>query len=159
MGRVRARPAADGGFSIVELTVIVIIIGVLASIATVTYLKQRQRGEQASAVSTLTNVRLTAESLAADDGNEYVSDPDRYEQEQSAYDFLAGTRPSTGNRIVSVHGDEDGDWVAFAVLGRDHCYFMRLERGSGDIIKSTSTGAACRADAFGLSVPGTGTWG
>lgn len=157
MGRIRARPAADEGFSMVELVVIVIVIGILASIATVTYLKQRQRGQQASAVSTLTNLRLTAESLAADDGNAYVSDPARYEREQSAYDFLPGDEPSTGNRVVSVHGDDE--WVAFAVLGRDHCYFMRLERGRGEIIKSTSTGAPCRADAFGPSVEGTGAWG
>jgi len=64
---------ADDGFTLVELLVVVIIIGVLAAIAIPTFLRQRERAWEAANTAEIHNVALALESYSADNGGRYLA--------------------------------------------------------------------------------------
>ena len=58
-----------GGFTIVELLVVIVIIGVLAAITTVMYIGIERRAKDAATDANIANIRKVVESYIADRGN------------------------------------------------------------------------------------------
>lgn len=62
----------DGGFTLVELLVVVLIIAILAAIAIPAFLHQRERAYVADLQSTLRNAATAAEAYALPSGGSYA---------------------------------------------------------------------------------------
>lgn len=66
-----ARQQEDKGFTLVELLVVIVIIGILAAIAIPLFLNQREKGWKAQVESDLKNAAIAAETYAVDNNGSY----------------------------------------------------------------------------------------
>ena len=67
------RNTSDEGFSLIELLVVIIIIGVLAGIAIPVFLNQRQKGYDTQAKSDIRNMATAEETYLTDNPSNYTS--------------------------------------------------------------------------------------
>ena len=69
--RLSAARHDEGGFSMVELLVVVLIIAILAAIAIMVFLNQRERSYEAQVQSSLKNAATSMESYASTNDGDY----------------------------------------------------------------------------------------
>jgi type IV pilus assembly protein PilA len=63
--------SSEGGFSLIELLVVILIVGILAAIAVPVFLQQRERGYEAQAKSAVKNAATAVESFGAKNKGDY----------------------------------------------------------------------------------------
>ncbi len=153
------RWSRDDGFSLMELVVVTIIIGILATIAIAVFFTQREKAERSSAISSARNTSTLAEAIRLDDST-YTDAPSAYEDEGgTAFTYVNGE--STGPTVVSIEtysddGDasaERGPIVVMAAQGGGRCYWIRHDVDGAPVRDhfGMDDGDTCKA---GGSVPG-----
>lgn len=119
-----SRQAAERGFSLIELLVVVSFIAILASIAIPRFNTVRELAVDAAVKSDLQNAMKAEEGWYADHG-EYVAfdiqDGGRATEpplEASSGVDLSGTLITGGIRIVGSHGSSSRSWCISSEVGK-----------------------------------------
>ena len=100
-------PNDDEGFSLIELLVVVIIIGILASIAIPTFLGQRERAWTSTAKSDLRNAVIQLEQFVLDGGSYITADPEGFNRSEGVT-VSFGSRTATTYCLQVDHGKLPG---------------------------------------------------
>ncbi|MGH2850449.1 MAG: type IV pilin protein [Solirubrobacteraceae bacterium] len=98
MQTIREQVKEERGFSLIELLVVVLIIGVLAAIAIPSFLNQQTKAYDASAKELAHSAELAAETYATDNDGSYAG---LTASELSQYDATINTTAGNGNAYVA----------------------------------------------------------
>ena len=116
----------DGGFTLIELMVVVLIIAILIAIAIPTFLGAQDRARDRSAQSDLRNAVTAAKTVATDNGGRFLNDADLpiaqgdmpdVEPAINFDDTLATTD------LMYIWTEADGDYVVFVKASASGKYF------------------------------------
>lgn len=98
----------EDGFTLIQLLVVVIIIGILAAIAIPAFLNQRERARQAELTSDVRNYALEIEAQATSNNGTYILTAD------AGADLVA---PPTGIPGTGITFEYNGTATEFALCG------------------------------------------
>jgi type IV pilus assembly protein PilA len=137
MGRVHA--GGEDGFSLLEVLVVVLVLGVLAAIALPAFLSQEDKGKDASAKSTARNLATAVESCRQGEDS-YADCNEAGELGSEGQGYSWGTDPGQV-RVASANSDSFS--IEAVSNGRTDGTYNRftLERTSGGGVTRTCTGS------------------
>lgn len=160
----RANGDRQGGFTLIELMVVVMIIAILIGIAIPAFLGARGRAQDAAAKSNIRNALSSATAIFSDN-QEYLDTALTVGQlttEEPSLTFVAAGTPSLTEKTISVRVDKTAstnDKIYLAVLSKsNNCFFIRHVNTPGLATSGSYqlkvTGVAANAcDAAVASVP------
>jgi type IV pilus assembly protein PilA len=146
--RRRLQGEREGGFTLIELMVVVLIIAILIAIAIPTFLGARTRAQDRAAQASLRNALVAAKSIYTDK-QDYAQaiktgSADPLEAVEPSLDYAVTGTASTGPNVVSTGNSGTGIWYGAAKSDSGTCFYIKDDVSSGT---SYATGSTCTATA------------
>jgi type IV pilus assembly protein PilA len=148
--RRRLQGEREGGFTLIELMVVVLIIAILIAIAIPTFLGARTRAQDRAAQTSLRNALVAAKSIYTDK-QDYAqaiktASADPLEAVEPTLDYVVTGTASTGPNVVSTGNSGTGIWYGAVKSdsGASACFYIKDDVSSGT---TYATGSTCTATA------------
>ncbi len=140
------RDEDEGGFTLIELMVVVLIIAILIAIAIPTFLGARTRAQDRAAQSNLRNA-FAAEKVVYTDDQVYTETPANLTAVEPSLNYTAATSVSgTDPKVIFMDVDANGVLRLGAVSKSGSCWFMQ-DSATAPTKFATKSKSACTTSA------------
>jgi type IV pilus assembly protein PilA len=138
----RARHLGDDGFTMVELMVVVLVIGVLIAIALPSFLGARTRALDGAAKQSASLALRSAKIVYTDHSDYNEASVSALETSEPSLDYVDGVTPSSGSLSVSRDVPDADTFTAAVWSTAGTCFFIRDRAGLGVDRGAITSGSA-----------------
>jgi len=144
----RARPAREDGFTMVELMMVVLIIGILVAIGLPTFLGTRTRAQHRAAQADV-RIAFTAEKAYFADTLNYTTNILEMTSIEAALAYVAGDTP-LAEGVVYLHVHPVPNEVLVSTMSASGtCFYLRETDGGGARFASSTGCEDTDAQTYG----------
>lgn len=141
--RMRDATGDQRGFTLVELMVVVLVIGVLMAIAIPTFMGVRSRAQDTSAKSSLRNSMTAAGVIYTDSSSYDDANAKALATAEPSLKYVNAPRVSGDSKTVSVRAK--GDWGGATKSESGECFFVLIKQ-TGQTTYGSDSKAKCAGD-------------